>query len=55
MAQNPSFLKRQKEIARKEKRKEKDAKRKQRKLEKAERARLGIKDEIELPPTTVAE
>ncbi len=40
MAQNPSFLKRQKELARLEWQQEKQAKRKQRKLEKEERARL---------------
>lgn len=45
MAQNPSFLKRQKEIARLEWQQEKQAKRKQRKLEKdksdqEERARV---------------
>ena len=39
MAQNPSFLKRQKELARLEWQQEKQAKRKQRKLEKEERAR----------------
>jgi hypothetical protein len=40
VAQNPSFLKRQKELARLEWRQEKEAKRKQRKLEKQEQARL---------------
>jgi hypothetical protein len=40
VAQNPSFLKRQKELARLEWQQEKQAKRKQRKLEKEERARL---------------
>ncbi len=40
MAQNPSFLKRQKELVRLERRQEKEAKRKQRKLEKQEQARL---------------
>jgi hypothetical protein len=50
MAQNPSFLKRQKELARQEKQKEKEAKRKQRKAEKEERDRLGIKvDDIIYP------
>lgn len=39
MAQNPSFLKRQKELARLEWQQEKRAKRKQRKLEKEEGAR----------------
>jgi hypothetical protein len=41
MAQNPSVLKRRKELARLERRREKEAKRKQRKLEKAERIRRG--------------
>jgi hypothetical protein len=40
LAQNPSFIKRQKELARLEWQQEKQAKRKQRKLEKEERARL---------------
>jgi hypothetical protein len=40
VAQNPSFIKRQKELARLEWRQEKEAKRKQRKLEKQEQARL---------------
>ena len=40
MAQNPSFLKRQKELARREWQQEKQAKRKQRKLENEERTRL---------------
>ncbi|MGC4116832.1 MAG: hypothetical protein QM765_20180 [Myxococcales bacterium] len=40
MAQNPSFVKRQKELARLEWQQEKEAKRKQRKLEKEERAKL---------------
>lgn len=39
MAQNPSFIKRQKELARRERQQDKEAKRKQRKLEKEERAR----------------
>jgi len=39
LAQNPSFLKRQKELARREWQQEKEARRKQRKLEKEERAR----------------
>jgi hypothetical protein len=41
VAQNPSFIKRQKELARLEWQQEKQAKRKQRKLEKEERARQG--------------
>ncbi len=40
MAQNPSFIKRQKELARLEWQQEKQAKRKQRKLEKQEKDRL---------------
>ena len=40
MAQNPSFIKRQKELARLEWQQEKQAKRKKRKLEKEARARL---------------
>jgi hypothetical protein len=40
LAQNPSFIKRQKELARLDWQQEKQAKRKQRKLEKEERARL---------------
>lgn len=39
MAQNPSFIKRQKELARLEWQQEKQAKRKQRKMEKQEKAR----------------
>jgi len=39
LAQNPSFMKRQKELARLEWQQEKQAKRKQRKLEKEERER----------------
>lgn len=40
MAQNPSFIKRQKELARLQWQQEKQAKRKQRKLEKEEKTRL---------------
>jgi hypothetical protein len=40
LAQNPSFIKRQKELARLEWQHEKQAKRRQRKLEKQEKARL---------------
>ena len=47
MAQNPTFQKRQKELARIEWQKEKAAKRKQRKLEKQERARTGGIEPVE--------
>ncbi|MGC4118517.1 MAG: hypothetical protein QM765_28970 [Myxococcales bacterium] len=54
MAQNPSFLKRQKELARLEWQQEKEAKRKQRKLEKEERARLeGAKPVESSKPSSV--
>jgi hypothetical protein len=47
LAQNPSFLKRQKELARLERQQQKQAKRKQRKIEKKER---GPQDEPEIIP-----
>jgi len=45
LAQNSSFLKRQKELARLDKQREKAEKRKQRKVEKERRAQLGQSEE----------
>lgn len=52
MAQNPSALKRQKELARLEWQREKAAKRKQRKHEKEERVRTGQTQVFEDPKAT---
>jgi hypothetical protein len=49
LAQNPSALKRQKELARQEYQRDKEAKRKQRKAEKEERAKLGLPPLSEMP------
>lgn len=46
LAQNPSAVKRQKELARLDKQREKEAKRKQRKAEKDERVKRGESGEV---------
>ena len=50
MAQNPSVLKRQKELARLDKRRDKEEKRKQRKTEKEEKVKLGQTQEFVVEP-----